>query len=216
MTTLYVFFGAIDKLHVLLGASILTYPPAYPCLMTSFFCTILVFMATPADIKAILSSLAGRKVTATDIAEILDISRNSANTRLKNGLVAEDVIATAKGLKINPTEALVELGKLTRDEVFAYIDGGDTLLANASTEQLVYRLAEDTLSNIEKIELGAAARAIVERDDLAKRCHSTPVSPPSVRAISDDDSEGFDDMQYAASRRKRQPSEGDDDYGPGA
>lgn len=145
-------------------------------------------MTTPADIKAVFSSLAGRRVTATDIAEILDISRNSANGRLKNGLAAEDVIVIARGLQVNPIESLVELDKLSRDEVFAYLDGGDTLLASASTEQLVYRLAEDTLSNLEKVELGAAARALIEHDELAaRRRRSTPATPPSVKPLSDDE-----------------------------
>ena len=147
----------------------------------------LTFMTTPADVKDIFASLAGRRVTAQDMADILDTSRNTVNFRLKNGLSAEDVIAISRGLNINPVDALVELEKLTRDEVFNYLDGDAKLLATASIEELVYRLAEDTLSNVEKIELGGAARALLERDDLAARRSGTPVSGPSASLHDDDD-----------------------------
>ena len=128
-------------------------------------------MTTPADIKDVFASLAGRRVTAQDIADILETSRNTVNLRLKNGLDAEDIIDTARGLHINPVDALVELDKLNRDEVFDFIEGGAKLLATASIEELVYRLAEDTLSNLDKVELGAAARALLERGSTP---HLTP------------------------------------------
>ena len=92
----------------------------------------LTFMTIPAEIKDIFASLAGHRVTAQDMAEILDTSRNTVNLRLKNGLTAEDVITIARGLRINPVDALVELDQLTRDEVFGYLDGDARLLATAS------------------------------------------------------------------------------------
>lgn len=147
----------------------------------------LTFMTTPADVKDIFASLAGRRVTAQDMADILETSRNTVNLRLKNGLAAEDVIAISRGLNINPVDALVELEKLTRDEVFNYLDGDAKLLATASIEELVYRLAEDTLSNVEKIELGGAARSLLERDDLAARRAGAPVSEPPASLHDDDD-----------------------------
>ena len=144
-------------------------------------------MTTPADVKDVFASLAGHRVTAQDMADILETSRNTVNLRLKNGLVAEDIIAISRGLNINPVEALVELDALTRDEVFGFLDGDAKLLATASPSELVYRLAEDSLSNVEKIELGAAARALLERDDLASRRAGPPVSDPSASLHDDDD-----------------------------
>ena len=147
-------------------------------------------MTTPAEIKDIFASLAGRRVTAQDMADILDTSRNTVNLRLKNGLAAEDIIAIARGLRINPVDALVELEQLTRDEVFDFLDGDARLLATASVEELVYRLAEDTLSNVDKIELGGAARTLLERDDLAARRAGAPVSDADdsmpLSAVADD------------------------------
>ncbi|MBK4144648.1 hypothetical protein GWO57_08365 [Corynebacterium macginleyi] len=144
-------------------------------------------MTTPADVKDIFASLAGHRVTAQDMADILETSRNTVNLRLKNGLVAEDIIDISRGLNINPVDALVELEKLARDEVFDFLDGGAKLLSLASIEELVYRLAEDTLSNADKIELGGAARALLERDDLASRRAGAPVSGPSASLHDDDD-----------------------------
>ncbi|MCG7232775.1 MULTISPECIES: hypothetical protein [Corynebacterium] len=144
-------------------------------------------MTTPADVKDVFASLAGHRVTAQDMADILETSRNTVNLRLKNGLVAEDIIAISRGLNINPVEALVELGNLTRDEVFDFLDGGAKLLSLASIEELVYRLAEDTLSNADKIELGGAARALLERDDLAARRAGAPVSDADGSMPDDDD-----------------------------
>lgn len=169
--------------------------------MTTFLCTKITFMTTPADIKDIFASLAGRRVTAQDIADILETSRNTANLRLKNGLDAEDIITISRGLHVNPVDALVELEKLNRNEVFDYIDGDNKLLATASIEELVYRLAEDTLGNVEKIELGAAARSLLERDDLAARRAGAPVSGPSASLHDDDDGlvqEWDDSVPHAA------------------
>jgi len=151
-------------------------------------------MTTPADIKDVFASLAGHRVTAQDIADILNTSRNTVNLRLKNGLDAEDIINTARGLHINPVDALVELNKLSRDEVFDFIEGGDKL----SIEELVYRLAEDTLSNIDKVELGAAARALLKRGSTPRL---TPVSDAHASLPDEDDGtvmEWDDSIPHAA------------------
>lgn len=171
----------------------------------------LTFMTIPAEIKDIFASLAGHRVTAQDMAEILDTSRNTVNLRLKNGLTAEDVITIARGLRINPVDALVELDQLTRDEVFGYLDGDARLLATASVEELVYHLAEDTLSNADKIELGGAARALLERDELTARRSGAPVSGPSASLHDDDDDVvrefDYDSGEYAANSSPNEQEE---------
>lgn len=161
-------------------------------------------MTTPADVKDVFASLAGHRVTAQDMADILETSRNTVNLRLKNGLVAEDIITISRGLNINPVEALVELDTLTRDEVFGFLDGDAKLLATASPSELVYRLAEDSLTNIEKIELGAAARALLERNDLAARRAGAPVSEPS-------DSMPLSAVAYSGPDEDAERNDADDD-----
>ena len=108
---------------------------------------------------------------------------------------------------------------LTANEVFDFLDGDGTLLASASTEQLVRTLAEDVLPLSDRIELGAAAKALADRrdelaaastpdatrDELASRRSSTPDVTPTVQPD-----------QIAASDVPPEPEEGDDGYGPGA
>ncbi|MER0071671.1 hypothetical protein ABRP93_11330 [Corynebacterium sp. KPL2850] len=162
-------------------------------------------MTTPADVKGVFASLAGRRVTAQDMADILKTSRNTVNLRLKNGLEAGDIIAISRGLNINPVDALVELDKLTRSEVFDFLEGDTKLLATASIEDLVYRLAEDTLSNVDKIELGGAARALLERDDLASRRVETSVSGSS-------DSMPFGAVAYSGPDEDAEREDADGEY----
>ena len=157
-------------------------------------------MTTPADVKNILGSMAGRRVIAQEIADALHISRNVANDRMNRGLDAADAIQVARALDINPVELLVELGHLTRDDVFNFMDSDGTSLSTATQEQLIYRLAEDTLSPSEKLGL---AQSVLGQDDLAARRSNTPPS-------------NVDPLPYAANRRPLEPEEGDDDYGPGA
>lgn len=157
-------------------------------------------MTTPADVKHILGSMAGRRVIAQEIADALGISRNAANDRMNRGLDAEDAIKVARSLEINPVELLVELGHLSHEDVFNFMDSDGTSLATATQEQLIYRLAEDTLSPSEKLGL---AQSVLGQDDLAARRSNTSSSD-------------VDPVPYAANHRTPEPEEGDDDYGPGA
>lgn len=140
-------------------------------------------MTTPADTKTILSSLAGRRVTATDIANILETSRNTANARLKAGLEAEDIIRIARGLHFNPLGALLKLNKISRDEVFDYFDSEGKQLAAASIEELTYRLADELLSPIQKVELGAQVRNCIEA--RSSRTHLRAVKNPHTAPDQD-------------------------------
>ena len=96
--------------------------------------------------------------------------------------------------------ALVELNHLTYDEVFSFVDSDGTMLATASPQQVIYKLAELELTGPDKLRL---AQEVLGRDDLAARRSNTPPSD-------------VDPVPYAANRRTPEPEEGDDDYGPGA
>jgi hypothetical protein len=127
-------------------------------------------MTTPADIKAWFTARVGRRVTATDIAKALHVSRNTANSRLSDGLDAGDTITVARHFGINPVEALVELEHLTYEDAFDFVDSDGTMLSTATQEQLIRQLAEDTLPLSDRIEIGAAAKALADRgDELAAR-----------------------------------------------
>lgn len=123
-------------------------------------------MTTPEYYRTWFSDNARRRVTAQQIADALNISRNAANTRMNKGLSADDIITVSRSLKVNPVIALTELGHLTIDEVLCFLDSDGTLLASASPEQLVLQLADDMLTADVKIELGKKAMRLPTKDEL--------------------------------------------------
>lgn len=143
-------------------------------------------MTNKPDARDWFTSMAGQRVTAVKMAEIVGISRNSMNTRLKDGLSSDDLITISRGLGISPIHALVELGKLTHEEVLDLIDSDGTMLATATQEQLIYQLAEEGLSASSKIELGAAAKALMDAPTL-------PVNITKLIAVSDGHDKMIDD-----------------------
>ena len=127
------------------------------------------------------SEMAGRKITVIEIAKLLDVSRNTARTRLDEGLSSDELIKLARALHINPVIALQELNKVTLDEVFNFLDSDGTLLATATTEQLIYHLAQSALSLDEKQALVAELQPRKQPvDELEQRRKSnSTVSPES-------------------------------------
>lgn len=156
-------------------------------MLTRKLCSMIVFMTTPAEIKTWFSDRLGRRVTATDIADALSVSRNTANSRLSDGLDATDTITVSRHFSINPVEALVELGHLTYADAFEFVDSDGTMLTTATQEQLIRQLAEDSLSLSDRIEIGAAAKALANRRDEFEARHAdkavdiaTPLHPITV------------------------------------
>lgn len=80
------------------------------------------------DTKQWLTETAHRPIYDQEIADILGISRKTANKRINDGLEASDLIILARGLGINPVMALQELGYVTINEVFDFLDGDGTPL----------------------------------------------------------------------------------------
>lgn len=152
------------------------------------------------DTKQWLTETAHRPIYDQEIADILGISRKTANKRINDGLDASDLIVLARGLGINPVMALQELGYVTINEVFDFLDGDGTLLATAAADQLVYQLAEEMLSADQRIALGRAALTLVNRSNVVDFQSAQPDTH----------------LRYAAKRGKPEPEEGDDDYGDGA
>lgn len=108
--------------------------------------------------KEWFSSMVQRKISTIELADLLGVSRRTATKRLSEGLSSDELILVSRKLNLSPIHALVELGRLTHTEAFDYL-GGDGLLLDAATpEQLIYKLAEDTLTPQAKIELGAYGR----------------------------------------------------------
>lgn len=152
------------------------------------------------DARDWFSSTAGHRVTATEIASLLGVSRRTATNRLSDGLTADDLITIARKLDVSPVSALVEFGKLNIDEVFDFLDGDGTLLSTASLPQVVVRLVEEVLPLSDRIAIGAVAKDLADRrDELARRRAKSNVTA----------------LPYAADSSDTEPEEGDDDYHDG-
>lgn len=124
--------------------------------------------------------MADRRVTVTEIAEYLGVSRRTATNRVNDGLTADELIVISRKLGLSPIHALVELGKLTLEEAFDFVDGEGKLLATASQDELIFRLAHESLPVEMLIDLGNDGRARAAKyekahDELAaRRARATP------------------------------------------
>ncbi|STC97765.1 hypothetical protein [Corynebacterium renale] len=129
------------------------------------------------DIKQWLSETAGKRVTDQEIADILRVTRKTANKRINEGLSSDDLIAVCEAIGINRTQALVELERLPHQDVLDYLQSDGELLATASPGKLSLELA---------LSLNPSVR-FVEIDELAARRsnNSAPVSDPSATDIDD-------------------------------
>lgn len=120
----------------------------------------------------------------------------SAFTRWKRGAAADPafVVKLARGYDANVLHALVESGFLTEQEA--------ALTEVSPRLDLTDIPGPDLMSEVERRleELRFLVSLSPARDDLASRRPT-----PDVQ-----------DEPYAANRRKPEPEEGDDDFGPGA
>lgn len=142
------------------------------------------------DQRAWFSEVARRRVTVTEIAEHLEVSRKTAQSRLEAGLSSDDIITVARALHVSPSLALVELGKLTYDEVFTFLEGGGKLIETASEAELALELAE-RLNSASVIE-----ERLAEIVDMHAR-RQPQADPPKRRA-------DLSDLRGAASRRVKE------------
>lgn len=129
----------------------------------------------------------------------------SAFTRWKGGAKAdpEFVVKFARAFNLDVLEALVEAEFITPEEAG---EGGSPIDAELRHALKIVQLHGSEMGAIvgEMFrELERVKGLPAENDELAARRSNTP--PASVEPLP-----------YAANRRKLEPEEGDDDYGPGA
>lgn len=118
------------------------------------------------DTKKWLAETSHRRITDDVIAQILNVTRKTANKRINDGLPADDLVTISRALDINPVQTLVELGHLEYDEVEDFLDSDGQLVATASPGQLSLELAR---------QLNPATMA-PELDELAARRAVLPQS----------------------------------------
>lgn len=116
--------------------------------------------------KEWFSAAAGRRVTVVEIAKHLDVNRNTATSRMQEGLSSDEIITLARKLHINPVTALEELDKLTLEEVLGYFEQGGKLIETADNGELALELAR-RLNPVSKL---------AEFDELAARRRNQPMS----------------------------------------
>ena len=129
------------------------------------------------EIKQWLSETSHRRITDQEIADILKVTRKTANKRLNEGLPTDDLLALCQEFGINRTLALVELGHVPYQDVLDFLDSDGALVSTADEGELAIELAR---------RLNPATRAS-EIDELAARRAGAPVSGPSASLHDDDD-----------------------------
>ena len=129
------------------------------------------------EIKQWLSETSHRRITDQEIADILKVTRKTANKRLNEGLPTDDLLALCQEFGINRTLALVELGHVPYQDVLDFLDSDGALVSTADEGELAIELAR---------RLNPATLAN-EIDELAARRAGAPVSDPSASLHDDDD-----------------------------
>lgn len=143
------------------------------------------------EIKQWLSETSHRRITDQEIADILKVTRKTANKRLNEGLPTDDLLALCQEFGINRTLALVELGHVPYQDVLDFLDSDGALVSTAEDGELAIELAR---------RLNPATRAN-EIDELAARRAGAPVSNPYASLHDDDDGlvqEWDDSVPHAA------------------
>lgn len=149
------------------------------------------------DYREWFKSATGQRVTAEEIAKILDVSRATATRRLMEGLEASDVIKITRFLRGNPLMALVDLGFISQKEALDFLDEDGKLVATTDDGELALELAR---------RLNPATRADEINEIAALRsARSRPIS-----SIPE-----WGDLPRVADGSPDEPGEGDDDYHDG-
>lgn len=152
------------------------------------------------DFRHWLRDLNGRRVTADDIAHKLGVSRTTVTRRLVNDeLTADELITLANAYKVNPLQALVDLGRITDQQVWAYLESEGQLVETAEDGDLALELAR---------RLNPATVA-PELDELAARRSNTQVPP---RPADEDNDTPLGAVAYSGEDEDAQRQNEDSDF----
>lgn len=133
------------------------------------------------DAKKWFGETLKRPIYDKEIADILGVTRKTANKRLNDGLSADDLIALCDHYGVNPVKGLVDLEHVTEDSVFEYLEVTGEFIDSASEAELVLELAKRIIpyKNSEEIQqLEHAVKLLREKKALQE---SAPVTEISTR-----------------------------------
>ena len=152
------------------------------------------------DIKQWLTETARRPIYDQDIAQILGVTRKTANKRINAGLDASDLITVCRGLDINPVIALTELNYVTYDEVTDYLDSDGELVSTASAGTLALQLARllNPATRAEEIDELAARREAKKSNKTTPTVQDAQYDPHKHAAYSGPDEDALRQQQEGA------------------
>ncbi|MDN6428045.1 winged helix-turn-helix domain-containing protein [Acidipropionibacterium jensenii] len=131
------------------------------------------------DFRHWLRDLNGRRVTADDIAHKLGVSRTTVTRRLVNDeLTADELITLANAYDVNPLQALVDLGRITDQQVWAYLESGGQLVETAEDAALALELARRLNPATVAPEIDMLAARRTEKSNGQVPPTKTPSPPP--------------------------------------
>lgn len=133
-----------------------------------------------------MSESAHRRITDQEIASILGVTRKTANKRLNEGLPSDDLIRLCDELGINQTLALVELGRLTHEDVLEYLDSEGQLLETADDAALVLELARRLVPKSKILEQTVRQTSTDNKPGASKSQHKAPTSVSADDSFDDD------------------------------
>lgn len=133
------------------------------------------------DYREWFKSATGRRVTAEEVAQILNVSRATATRRLTDGLDSGDVIKLSRALSVNPVMALVDLDHLTHKEAVEFLDGEGQLVETADEGYLALVLAQrlNPISKLEQVNEIAARRTSKVDRTIPPEWHELAVADSS-------------------------------------
>lgn len=121
------------------------------------------------------------RATASELAEILDVSRATMTRKLiGDELTGDEVVLMSRHFDVNPVQALVDLGFIEESEVFTFLDQGGLLIETAEDGELALELAR-RLNPASEL---AAIREIEARSNRPQAATSSTFDMP-IGAVAD-------------------------------
>lgn len=143
-----------------------------------------------------------------EVAKLSGLGQSTLSRQRRDGTVTvETLVGIARAYQVSVIPALIALGVVTEKDIMIF--SAQSRLSDASDEEL----ADEVLRRMRSgSELMNAPISSVEK--------SLETSFANVRHLpipaEEDDFEDIEPERYVAKRKRPEPSEGDDDYGPGA
>ncbi len=151
------------------------------------------------DFRSWFHTETGRRITAEEIGNILELSRASATRRLVNdSFTADEIISLTRSLQLNPLLALTDLGRITEQEIWGYLESDGQLVETAEDGTLALELArrlnpDKEITGRSRDELSARRR----KKSARRSNRNTPGVADGV--YTDGTVEGWDDtLPHAA------------------